>query len=125
MGILSAERVSEIYKGCLFRSDDTASEKVYVEGVYKEVVFGSGRLAGREGKIELMLKDLYSAFLRPHGASFLMSCIDHRGKIWTDDLWSQEQLYVLGVAIGKVQVVGQSKERHRLTFGIPDIRVCL
>jgi hypothetical protein len=103
---LNSKEVLGLLKWCLFSDQDRTSQKMEVEGVLHKFVLHRGRLASKRRLIEELLGELPREFRRSDeggGASFLDACLDHRGEQWTDLHQVMEALFVLGIAIEKVE----------------------
>ncbi len=103
--VLSAERVEEIFRDCLFRDGEDTSNHVVAEGITRNVGFHPDRLNGHKAEIEQMLDELPDGFKRSGGGgwSFLNACEDKHGNQWTGLHQTMEQLFQLGIAIGKAE----------------------
>jgi hypothetical protein len=120
---LSSKEVLEILKWCLFNDQDRTSQKMEVEGILHKFVLHRGRLAAKRRLIEELLGELPRKFRRSDGdgASFLEACLDHRGEQWTDLHQVMEALFVLGIAIEKVEFRVGREEWRLLPGGMPHL----
>jgi len=102
---LNPERVNEIFLDCLFRNGEDTSNHVKAEGITSTVGFHSGRLDSHKAEIEALLNELPDEFKKSGGGgwSFLNACNDKHGNQWTGFHQRMEQLFQLGIAIGKVE----------------------
>ncbi len=103
--ILNPERVKAIFTNCLFRDGEDTSQHVEVEGITSNVVFNPQRLNSHNAEIVAMLDELPKQFHQEGGSSFLDACVDKHGNQWTGFHQRMEQLFQLGIAIGKVKSV--------------------
>jgi len=103
--ILSSERVEAIFNDCLFKDGEDTSNYVKAEGIAHNVGFHPERLQSHKAEIEAMLDELPDQFKKSGGGgwSFLNACLDKHGEQWTDLHLRMEQLFQLGIAIGKVE----------------------
>lgn len=103
--VLSAERVEEIFLDCLFRDGEDTSKHVKAEGINSNAGFHPGRLENHKAEIEVMLDELPDEFKLSEGGgwSFLNAFEDKHGNQWTGLHRRMEQLFLLGIAIGKVE----------------------
>ena len=103
--VLSADHVNEVFLDCLFRDGEDTSNQIKAEGVVRNVGFHPGRLEIHRAEIETMLDELPDAFKKSGGGgwSFLNACEDKHGSQWTSLHQRMEQLFQLGLAIGKVK----------------------
>jgi hypothetical protein len=103
--VLDSDRVSAVFMDCLFRAGEDASKYVLAEGITINVGFHSERLESHRAEIEAMLAELPDEFQKSHGGgwSFLNACNDRYGNQWTGSHQRMEQLFQLGIGIGKVK----------------------
>jgi hypothetical protein len=110
--ILSADRVIDIMKDCLFDDEDLGSDgktvpndAVIVEGIVNNYAFNPKRLNDHAKEIGELLLELPDEFLRSKGGgmSFLNACMDRHGNHWAEHR-TMEVLFVLGMAVGKVKL---------------------
>jgi len=103
---LTADNVEKIFMDCLFTKDEDPSAAVKVEGIVSNFGFHPDRLKSHEEDIYSMLKELPKEFQKDGGDggwSFLNACNDKDGGQWTGLHQKMEQLFVLGIAIGKAR----------------------
>lgn len=102
---LTAENVVETLKSCLYETvpEDT-SKAVLVEGVVSKFGFDPDRLKMKKADIESMLAQLPPQFRQDSGGgySFLAACQRADGVQWGEHK-TVDELFALGMAIGKVQ----------------------
>jgi hypothetical protein len=118
---LSTERVKTIFMDCLFRDGEDTSNHVKAEGITTMVGFNPERLKGHEAEIVEMLNELPDTFKKSGGGgmSFLNACIDRHGNQWTSFHRTMEQLFQLGIASGKVELLLPRKMWAVLPGGMP------
>lgn len=105
MGRLDPEVVRATLEWCALDPSDDQRQKVPVEGVVRNFSLHRGRLAAKRRLIEEMLSELPLEFRRSGGDgwSFLNACMDRHGGQWTGLRQIMEELFVLGIGIGKVE----------------------
>ena len=103
--VLDPERVKAVFMDCLFKEGEDTSKYVKAEGITNNVGFHPERLESHKTEIEEMLDELPDKFKKSGGggSSFLNACNDKHGNQWTGLHQRMEQLFQLGVGIGKVQ----------------------
>jgi len=103
--ILTASRVNQIFLDCLPRDGEDTSNHVEAEGIVGVTVFDRDRLNSYQAEIEAMLDELPSKFKKSDGGgmSFLAACEDKDGNLWTSSHRTMEELFQLGIAVGKVK----------------------
>jgi len=119
--VLNPERVNAIFTDCLFGDGEDTSKYVKAEGITSNVGFHPGRLEGHKAEIEAMLDELPDEFKKSGGGgwSFLNACNDKHGNQWTDLHLRMEQLFQLGIGIGKVQCQMSREMWSILPGGMP------
>ena len=102
--VLQADAVSAIFLDCLFKEGEDTNGYVKAEGITCTVGFHPQRLEGHSAKISEMLSELPDTFKRTQGGgwSFLNACQDRHGRQWTGTHKIMEQLFQLGIGVGKV-----------------------
>lgn len=118
---LNPQRVSAIFMDCLFREGEDTSNHIKAEGVIITVGFHPERLASHKDGIEEMLGELPDEFKQSTGGgwSFLNACNDKNGNQWTGEHRVMEQLFLLGIAIGKVKIQLPREVWPALPGGLP------
>lgn len=104
--MIDPETVQTIFIDCLFSNGEDTSNYVSAEGITVDVGFHPERLNGHKPEIEALLDELPSDFRESSlggGMSFLAACEDRHGNQWTGDHQRMEQLFQLGIGIGKVK----------------------
>ncbi len=119
--ILSPESVKKIFMDCLFRDGKDTGRHVGAEGITTNVRFHSKRLERHRKEIEAMLDELPDEFKKSGGGgwSFLNACNDKRGVQWTGLHLRMEQLFQLGIGIGKVHSLMPRAMWSALPGGVP------
>lgn len=103
--VLDPERVKAIFLDCLFKDGEDTSNHVKAEGIVRHVGFHPERLNSHKEEIETLLDELPDEFKKSGGGgwSFLNACNDKHGNQWTGLRLQMEQLFQLGIGIGKVK----------------------
>lgn len=120
---LSPERVDVIFRDCLFQENEDTSDRVVAEGIMRQVGFHPGRLRGHEQEIKDLLDELPDSFMVASGGgmSFLEACLDKRGNLWTGEHRIMEQLFLLGIAVGKAEYCAPREMWPAFPSGMPYI----
>lgn len=118
---LSAERVSEIFMDCLFKDGEAHDRFVKAEGIQTKVGFNPKRLEGYRADVENMLAELPDSFHEGAGGgmSFLNACEDRHGNQWTGMHQVMEELFLLGMGLGKVRCLMPREMWQVLPGGMP------
>lgn len=119
---LTAERVSKIFADCLFRDEELPpQEYVSAPGITTNVGFHPERIKGYKDEIVEMLAELPDEFQESGGGgwSFLNACNDKHGDQWTGMHRTMEQLFQLGLAVGKVTCQLPRESWSALPGGMP------
>ena len=103
--VLDPERINAVFMDCLFRDGEDTTNHVKTEGITRNVGLHPERLESHKTEIEGMLDELPDEFKKSGGGgwSFLNACNDKHGNQWTGLHQRMEQLFQLGIGIGKVQ----------------------
>lgn len=119
--ILTADRVETIFMDCLFQDGENMDNHVKAEGVTSIVGFHPARLESHRAEIVAMLDELPDTFRASVGGgwSFLNACQDKHGNQWTGLHQRMEQLFQLGIAIGKVKCCTPREMWPILPGGMP------
>jgi hypothetical protein len=122
---LSAENVHHIFMDCLFNDDEEKKDPVVAEGITLSVGFNPVRLKKNEESIYGMLKELPASFQKDSGGgmSFLQACEDKDGNQWTGMHQTMQELFLLGLAAGKVQYCLPKELWSALPGGVPYLTV--
>jgi hypothetical protein len=102
---LTSQKVNTIFDDCLFKEGEDSQTYIQAEGIVQTVRFHPERLKSHRAQIEALLLELPEGFQRSTGGgmSFLNACLDRHGDQWTDFQQEMEQLFLLGIAIGKAK----------------------
>lgn len=119
--VLSAEVVETVFRDCLFQEGEDTSHAVMAEGITTAVGFHPDRLESHRTEIEAMLDELPDEFKQSGGGgwSFLNACNDKHGEQWTGLHQRMEQLFQLGMAIGRVKLQSPRWMWSALPGGMP------
>ena len=102
---LTSENVQHTFTSCLFAEGENTSSAVMVEGIKSDFGFHPERLKENTDKIQSMLAELPKESHESEGGgwSFLNACNNNQGIQWTDLHPVMEQLFCMGIAIGKAK----------------------
>ncbi len=111
MAKISPTVVETIFRECLFHDVELAAAEadptlaVLVDGIMREFRLHRERLENHRPLIEAMLRNLPDTFHVSGGGgmSFLKACNDCDNNQWTDLHRRMEELFVLGMGLGRVQ----------------------
>lgn len=123
--MINSDRVTEIFKDCLFKNNEIIDNKPIVsptlaEGINIRVGFNPNSLKRNEIEIEEMINELHSTF--DEGWSFVNMCVDKDEKQWTGEQRIMQELLLLGLAIGKLDYCTGKDNWEGLPFGMPYIK---
>lgn len=118
---IDPERVNTIFLDCLFKEGEDTSKYVKAEGITSNVGFHPERLNRYKAEIEAMLDELSDDFKKSGdgGMSFLNACNDKRGDQWTCLHQRMEQLFQLGIGVGKAELLTPREMWGALPGGMP------
>ena len=118
---IDPERVNAIFLDCLFKEDEDTSKHVLAGGITRSVGFHPERLNEHRAEIEIMLNELPDDFKASGGGgmSFLNACNDKHGNQWTGMHQRMEQLFQLGVGVGKAELLSPREMWSVLPGGMP------
>lgn len=127
--MISAQRVEEIVKECLYSNDEVVDGKPIVEpvvgkGILRDFGFHPVRLESHREEVRAMLMELSDQFKKSGGGgwSFLNACITKN-----DEQWGQhedmERLFALGIGLGLAKFALPKDMRSVLPGGMPYITV--
>lgn len=119
---LTPQAVSAIFQRCLAGDQTPPNKRVVAEGIVdRQIVFHADRLERRRTEIEALLGELPIAFRADGGGgwSFLQACMDRHGMQWTGMHRVMEQLFALGLAIGKAEYLAPREVWNELPGGMP------
>ena len=129
MSKLNAGRIDEIFKDCLFRSDEVVDGKPSIEplkgeGIISNFGFHPIRTEGYRGQLKEILSDLPDTFKESVGGgmSFLNACMDKDGHQWGEHR-NMEQLFALGKSLGLVSYPMPREMWSVLPGGMPYVTV--
>ncbi len=123
---LAPELVSSIFRECLAGQKTPAAKRVVAEGIlHPQIAFNADALTRHSPTIEALLQQLPLEFHESVGGgmSFLFACNDRHGRQWTGEHRVMEQLFALGVAIGKAEYKLPRAQWHKLLGGMPYVSV--
>jgi hypothetical protein len=103
---LNSNNVEEVFRDCLFYTNDNPCKKIDIEGVNTQVSFNKDKLALHKQDIESMLLDVHPSFMTKGvagGWGFLNFRLDKNERQWTDLQVTCDYLICMGLAIDKVQ----------------------
>lgn len=102
---LTGEAVSKLFISLLFKEGEATDNHVPAEGIVKKVGFHPERLEAARGQVKAMLDELPDEFRQSKGGgwSFLNMCYDRHEMQWTGFHDVQEQLCLMGIALGLVE----------------------
>lgn len=113
---LTATRVYEVFLACLYKEGEDTSNHVKAEGITCLVGFNPDRLEEHRAEISEMLDELPEEF--KEGWSFLNACVDKNDRQWGEHK-NVEQLFQLGIAIGRVKCLMPREIWAMLPGGMP------
>ena len=118
---LAADNVQDVFTYCLFKEQENTENMVKAEGVLRDFGFHPQRLKEREDDIISMLNYLPDPFHEDKGGgwTFLNACNDKDDNQWANLHTTMEQLFVLGIAIGKVKSLMPKDMWKNLPGGMP------
>jgi len=119
--LLNPEFVQAIFNDCLFKPGEDTSNHVKAEGISCNIGFHPARLESHKDEIVAMLDELPDDFKESGGGgmSFLNACNDKHGNQWTGFHQRMEQLFQLGIGIGKVKLLMPREMWSALPGGMP------
>lgn len=117
------DRIHTIFYGCLVVKVVETSEVAKVEGITLNVWFNKNSLEKYALEIRMLLGALPRAFKQAGGASFLQAALDMNGVQWTGFHLRMEQLFLLGMGIGKVECPVPREFWNTLPGGMPFYQV--
>jgi hypothetical protein len=119
--MLESKRVEDVFMDCLFEDGEDTSNHILVEGITSKVGFNPNKINLYNDEITKMLMELPKEFHSNSGGgmSFLNACNDKNGRQWTDFHQRMEQLFQLGLAIGKVKCLMPRDMWKVLPGGMP------
>ncbi|MCK5285925.1 MAG: hypothetical protein KAJ58_01715 [Candidatus Pacebacteria bacterium] len=121
--VLTKERVESIFMDCIFKSGESVGSYVPAQGIHSSVGFHPRRIIEYQNEIIEMLDELPDKFREIEGAPFKDAYYDKNGKQWTCIGTMMEQLFQLGLAIGKVSFQNSREVWPLLPGGLPRYRI--
>lgn len=117
---LTATKVDEIFRDCLFKDNESHEGAIMVEGVAHNFGFHPERTLSHRNEIRELLDELPKNFFEDSGGgwSFLQACVDKHGNHWGEHL-HMEQLFCLGISLGLVRELMPKALRSVLPGGVP------
>jgi hypothetical protein len=122
--MIDSGRVTEILYDCFIKEGEKlkdASEITLVNGIIHKFGFHTKRLQSHAKELNDMIDQLPESFTE--GMSFLNMCMTKNDEQWTGLPQIQEQLMVLGIAIGRIEYCAPREMWYILPGGMPYIRV--
>lgn len=134
MATLTADRVEQLTKACLYADDewpgavtrDNAPEgAVFAEGILHTFAFNPDKLAEHKVEIGELLAELPTEFQMSGGGgwTFLNACMDRHGNQWTGLHLTMERLFCLGIATGQARWQLPREMWPALPGGMPYVSV--
>ena len=121
---LIADEVRSTFAACLADVAEGGSVKV-VEGIMNKVAFATDKLEQYRVLIDDMLDELPSEFHQDTGGgyTFLNACDDRHGRQWTGMHATMDQLFTLGIGIGRVNYLLPRPYWDSLPGGMPYLTI--
>ena len=118
---LTSENVERLFLDCLFKDGENTSNSIIAEGIRSKFGFHKERLNTHSDDISKVLAQLPKEFQKDSGGgmSFLNACNNSDGGQWTGLHAVMEQLFVLGIASGKVSCLMPRDMWAALPGGMP------
>ena len=126
---LTGENVHNIMVDCLFDDDVEIDENnlpdncIVIEGILNSYGLKREGLEQHKDDIISMVNQLPTEFIEGGGWSFLNMCMRNDGEQWTGFHWTQEQLLVLGIGVGAMQILLPREVWNLLPGGMPYVAV--
>lgn len=124
---LSSKKIETLIRSSLFKTNEeyvVASKEgktKQVDGIVRTFIFDSEKLEKNKPYIELLIDQLPQEF--KDGWSFLNLCVDKNGRQWTDFHETMEELFLLGIAIDKMEYTMPKYLWNKLPGGMPYITI--
>ena len=117
--ILTSNNVTKIFEEVVSKKEN--EKAISCDGIRGRYYFDKDLLEKNKSNIYEMLMELPTTFRSSDGGgwSFLNACMDKDGNQWTGLHTVMEQLFVLGIAIGKVKEVLPREMWNVLPGGMP------
>ena len=118
---LTSERVEEVFMDCLYKDMEARKDAVIVMGIILNVGFHPERLEAHRQDVKVMLAELMPEFHQKTGGgwTFLNLCNDKHGRQWTSFHEIQEQLCLLGNALGLSEYLMDREMWAAMPGGVP------
>jgi len=118
---LTSQNVEEVFFNCLFKEGENTDNPILADGIMSKIGFHEKRLNNNSDNITSMLNKLPKEFQKNSGGgmSFLNACDDCDGNQWTGSHTTMEQLFQLGLALGKVKCLIPRDMWRSLPGGMP------
>jgi hypothetical protein len=118
---LTAENVTRTFRDCLFKEGEDTSDALKLAGIVNFFGLHPARVASHTDDIVSMLEELPDQFRQSKGGgwTFLNACNDRHGNQWTGLHSVMEQLFVLGLAIKRVEACMPRDLWDALPGGVP------
>ena len=102
---LTSKNVERIFLDCLLNDGEDTVNAIKIEGIMQNYGFNPTKVQKYNNNIYEMLQQLPKQFQMQGGGgwSFLNACMDKNDNQWTGLHSIMEQLFCLGLAIGKVK----------------------
>lgn len=117
---LTADKVMEIAKDCLFADGESMDNAVMVDGIVNRYAFHPDRIKAHADEIKELLLELPDEFQMAKGGgwSFLNACMDRHGNHWAEHP-TMGMLFALGEAVGSVKCLMPRDMWNILPGGVP------
>lgn len=105
--MIYAERVESMYLDCLYTfQDETRLYWMVIDPNGLRVCLHPARVGKHLGEIESVLSMFPHKFYAVNGAGAPLhqACIDNTGNVWATDYSLVNKIFVLGIAIGRVDL---------------------
>lgn len=120
--LLLAARVNEIFKDCMFTSDEDRRTHIAVPGIRTAGFwFNPGRLNQYGAEVLALLNELPDHFKQ--GASLADAWWDRRGRQWPEHFFQIEMLLAIGLALKFVIITVPPAVWPTLPEGLPYVTV--
>jgi hypothetical protein len=119
--VLNPAAVERVFRDCLFADGEDTAAAVIAEGIVTKVGFNPDRLTAHADEVTALLDELPDDFKASGGGgtSFLNACNDKHGHQWTGLHQNMEQLFLLGLASGRVESLMPREMWSILPGGMP------
>lgn len=117
---MTAKEVTDLFKACLFLDGEPTDNAIIARGIINSAGFHPERLAQHRQLIDDLLDQLPEQFREEDGGgwSFLNACVDRNGTQWGEHQ-NVEQLFLLGMASGRVECLTPRDRWHVYPGGMP------